>query len=706
MFSAVLNLAELDGSNGFRVSGEASDDFAAWSLAGAGDVNGDGLDDVLIGARGTDVGGIDGAGSVFLVFGRETGFAADFDLSALDGTSGVRLDGDRTDSLGVSVAAAGDINGDGFADVLSGAPFLHASGVVSGAAHVLPGAGTFPAAPLSLSDLPARGGTSVTGETAGDQFGLALAAAGDINGDGFGDVVVGAPGASEGAYLGGAVYVLFGGEDGLPADLDLAALDGTTGFRIDGTQDFARLGSAVAGGSDVNGDGLDDLILGAIGAAGDAASAGAAFVVFGRAGGWEASLDLAALDGSRGARLLGAAAYDYTGQAVALAGDINGDGLADLLVGAPRADEAGSRSGTAYVVFGRSHGWSADISLADLDGTTGFRLTGLAEGDNLGAAVAAAGDINGDGFDDLIVGAPFADGGGEDGGSAFVLFGKANGWSALVALDELDGTSGFRLDGAGVDGTGTSVAAGGDINGDGVADLLVGAPLADAGGAAQAGAGYVIFGQRQPAREVTTDAGGLLAADPERDDADVMIGRAGPDTLIGFGGNDQIIGNGGDDRMKGGDGDDVVNGGDGIDQIFGQYGMDELLGGADNDVLRDDLSFALIDGGLGDRDRFRFWQSSDQVLDLTELAPDRFRGIEVIALDGGGNGLIVDAAALRAASDTDILRVLGDESNTATISADFILTGEVTIGPFTYDRYAAAGAVLLLQQDIAVDWLL
>lgn len=706
MFPAVFRIVALDGSNGFRLSGEAGDDFAGWSVAGGGDINGDGLDDVVIGARGTEIRGIDNAGTVYVLFGRAMGFSADLDLAAVGGGTGVRLDGDETDSLGVSVALAGDVDGDGFSDVISGAPFLRASAVVSGAMHLLPGAGAFPATPLSLADLPPRGGVSLAGEDAGDQLGLALAAAGDINGDGFGDVILGAPGASDGAYLGGAVYVLFGSADGLAADLDLASLDGTNGFRIDGSQDFARLGRALGGGGDVNGDGFDDLVIGAIGADGTAASAGAAFVVFGRADGWAASLDLAVIGGSSGARLLGEAGYDYTGEAVAMAGDINGDGLADLLIGAPRADGGGSRSGAAYVVFGRSHGWPADISLAALDGSDGFRLTGLAEGDNLGAAVSAAGDVNGDGFDDLIVGAPFADGGGEDGGSAYVLFGRASGWSATVALDALDGASGFRIVGVGVDGTGSSVAAAGDVNGDGVADLLVGAPLAAAGGAVQAGAGYVIFGQREPVREVTSDGGGLLAGDAERDEADAMLGRAGPDTLFGFGGDDQLVGDGGDDWLRGGAGNDTLLGGAGVDQLFGDRGMDEVLGGAGNDVLRDDLSFALIDGGLGDRDRFRFWRASDQVLDLTGLAPDRFRGIEVIALDGSANGLIVDAAALRAASDTHILRVLGDESNTAIVAAEFVLTGDEAIGPITYDRYVAAGAVLLLDQDIAVDWLL
>ena len=165
---------------------------------------------------------------------------------------------------------------------------------------------------------------------------------------------------------------------------------------------------------------------------------------------------------------------------MASAGDVNGDGFADLIVGAFLADPNGSDSGASYVVFGKASGFAANIDLSTLDGTTGFKLSGAAAGDESGISVASAGDVNGDGFADLIVGASFADPNGSYSGASYVVFGKASGFAANIDLSSLDGTTGFKLSGAVVqDYSGFSVASAGDVNGDGFADLIVGAPYAD-----------------------------------------------------------------------------------------------------------------------------------------------------------------------------------------------------------------------------------
>ena len=199
-------------------------------------------------------------------------------------------------------------------------------------------------------------------------------------------------------------------------------------------------------------------------------------MVFGKASGFAASIDLSTLDGSNGFRLDGVAADDRSGYSVAGAGDVNGDGFADLIIGAPGADPHGTDSGSSYVVFGKASGFAASIDLSSLDGSNGFRLDGVAADDYSGSSVASAGDVNGDGFADVIVGAYGADPHGTDSGSSYVVFGKASGFAASIDLSTLDGTNGFRLDGvAAGDCSGRSVASAGDVNGDGFADVIVGA---------------------------------------------------------------------------------------------------------------------------------------------------------------------------------------------------------------------------------------
>ena len=216
-----------------------------------------------------------------------------------------------------------------------------------------------------------------------------------------------------------------------------------------------------------------------------------------------AAIELSSLDGTDGFRLDGAAAYDRSGISVSAAGDVNGDGLDDVIVGARGADQNGSNSGSGYVVFGRDtstpgQGFAAGIELSSLDGTDGFRLDGAAGFDYAGFSVSAAGDVNGDGLADLIVGAYGADPNGSESGSGYVVFGRdtstpGQGFAPSIELGSLDGTDGFRLDGAAYDNSGRSVSAAGDVNGDGFDDVIVGANRAAPNGSSS-GSSYVVFG--------------------------------------------------------------------------------------------------------------------------------------------------------------------------------------------------------------------
>jgi hypothetical protein len=199
---------------------------------------------------------------------------------------------------------------------------------------------------------------------------------------------------------------------------------------------------------------------------------------------------LADLDGTNGFRLDGIDEFDRSGGSVAGAGDVNGDGFTDVIVGAENADPAGE----SYLVFGKASGFEASLDLASLDGANGFRLDGIAENDFVGSSVAGGGDVNGDGFGDIIIGARYADPGGDYGaGQGYVIFGQASGFGASFDLASLDGTNGFRLDA--IEGV-SYVGSAGDINGDGFAEVTVGAHYADTDdGDVDAGETYLVFGR-------------------------------------------------------------------------------------------------------------------------------------------------------------------------------------------------------------------
>jgi len=542
-FGATFELSSLDGANGFVINGIDPSDHSGISVSNAGDVNGDGFDDVIIGAD-YAAGNLQfNAGESYVVFGSANpNVSGMINLSELepifkmDPVKGVVILGaDRLDRSGKSVSNAGDINGDGFDDLIIGA---FKSGAYNPPDNGQYGAGrsfiVFGAAdlgdngPIDLSLVNGSDGFVIKGIDGNDYSGWSVSSAGDVNADGADDLLIGAIRADpNGQGSAGETYVVFGSASvGASGTIELALLDGSNGFVINGTDTVDRSGVSVSNAGDINGDGVDDLVIGAYLADPNGLNAaGETYVLFGAVGiGSSGVLNLNSLNGTNGFVCNGIISDGASGYSVAAAGDINSDGVDDLIIGTkggPSGIFGQKDERRSHVVFGAvGIGATGALELASLNGTNGFEIDTTNQSEYSGASVSSAGDINGDGVDDLIIGAWRAYSNDMRTGASYVIFGSAGiGANGVFELLSLNGVNGLRVNGiAAGDRSGSSVSNAGDINGDGTADLIIGAPNADQGDRSFAGQTYIVFGRLDCPGDLnldgaidTADLGALIA---------------------------------------------------------------------------------------------------------------------------------------------------------------------------------------------------
>ncbi|MDZ4712487.1 MAG: integrin alpha, partial [bacterium] len=481
---------------------QASANFG-WSVATAGDVNGDGYSEVIVGAPYYDNGQTD-EGGVFVYHGS---------INGLSLTPNWTKEINQASALfGWSVATAGDINGDGYSDVIIGSPTYDSVQSDEGRAYVYSG---------SVGGLAAVHAWKYETNQTGENFGYSVACAGDLNNDGFSDVVIGSPFYDNGQTNEGRAYVFRGSMTGISFLL--------SPWKYESNQADAKFGFSVASAGDVNADGNSDIITGAYKYNAAFTNDGVVYVFHSTGSTYPASPTSIRAGTQTG---------DYFGYSVSTAGDVNGDGYSDVIIGSPLFDNGQTDEGKCFVYLGSASGiastpvWSkesneisgqfgisvstagdvnadgfADVILGgnfldngQTDEGRAFLYLGYSGGLNNGTAliyesnqansqfgfsVSTAGDINGDGFSDIIIGAHEYDNPSTGEGAAFVYLGSAAGMSSAAGWSGESNQTGAEF--------GTSVSSAGDVNGDGYSDVIIGAPYYD-NGEVNEGAAFVYHG--------------------------------------------------------------------------------------------------------------------------------------------------------------------------------------------------------------------
>ena len=629
------------------------------SVAGVGDVNGDGFEDFAVADPDFD----NARGTVYLLLGRSGLTRSNLSQADWSTATGVQILGANAgDQLGVSLASAGDMNGDGVDDLMLAAPGSDLGAADAGAVYVVWGSASL--SNLDLGNWDSSRGFRILSRESNQRLGdsslpaleipgngQGMHAAGDYNGDGFSDLVLGHPQSDLGGENSGRGYVILGQAGLNRSDVDLSLL-GADGFYVSAVgQSQWRLGYSVLLAGDLNQDGLDDLVLSAPTANTTAVDGGAVFIIYGRPGSNPGNLDVSQLS-NVGVRWQSTEAGSLLGVSLG-AGEFNGDGVIDLYVGQPGLDNGSDQNtGSVHVLFGGKN-WPALSDIASLNSTQGFTLTGMDADSFTGQAVTGAGDVNADGLDDLVMGAFNGQYGGVSSGRAWVVLGSDDDVIESWNLQDFLASDGIPLRGSNAgDALGQSLSAA-DHNGDGFNDVILGAP----GNGATLGQAAVLWG---------SDWLG---------DVVFRSGQSGADNIVGSASSETLSGNGGADAFSAGAGNDRIE--------IADTGFFRVRGGTGEDTL------ALTGSNL--------------FLDLPSLPPEAIDSIEVIDLGDSNNRLKVSrSSVLRLSASTNTLRVMGGPSDVfeGGEGDNWTVVEDVELSGVVYTRYADGEAELLVQTSV------
>lgn len=441
--SILASVGTVDTTADYTIQGEGAQDRLGISLEPAGDVNGDGHTDLIIGAYDPS----DGPGRAYLYFGGPN----------FDTTADLTLTGESNgDTFGQDVAAAGDVNNDGYDDVIIGALRNDAALNDSGRAYIYFGGKTMDA----TADVTFTGGN-------GDNLGVGIASIGDINGDGYDDVLVGADTTDVGAMANaGKVYLFYGG----------SPMDTTADFTFEGEAANDQFGVIALAVGDTNHDGYADFIIGAHLNDTGANEGGRVYLYYGGP----------SVDTTADVIFTGTSATERIGTFDTVASvDLNNDGNLDLIIGGPNNDIVATNAGQVYIYYGSS---------STIDNTADVTLPGTIVGGSFGQGIAPAGDVNKDGYQDIIIGASSSNSVTEN-GSTYVYFGGTSFDTTPDLTFVEEGMTGGTADRFGID----SLAF--DVNLDGLIDIIIGASGNDEA-AVNAGKVYFFLGSSLPDPEI------------------------------------------------------------------------------------------------------------------------------------------------------------------------------------------------------------
>ncbi|WP_051069987.1 T9SS type A sorting domain-containing protein [Balneola vulgaris] len=386
-FSYEFQTSDIDSTQGFTVTGASAGEWLGYALA-KGDVNNDGIEDIIMSAHNAKVNGVNNLGRVYVLFGRSTPYPSNINLSDLTSSTGLTIYGNSADAgfIGIDVAS-GDVNNDTYDDIIIGAPYSTVNGNYNtGKVIVVFGTTSFGTDSLNINDIDGTNGFYIEGINGSDETGYNIES-GDINNDNYDDIFIGVIGDDTNGSNAGKVYVV-NGKSSFSTPINLINFNSSTGLYFDGIAAGDKAGNGLGTG-DINNDGIDDLFIGATEADIDGkSSSGEIYAILGSST-IDSTLTLSNLNGTNGFKISGHTYNHKLGSSFSV-GDLNNDLTNDLVIGATKPT----------VIFGDGT-FSDSLNVAQLDGTNGFLFQSHSSYNTVSVAIA---DVNNDGSNDLIAG--------------------------------------------------------------------------------------------------------------------------------------------------------------------------------------------------------------------------------------------------------------------------------------------------------------